>query len=102
MLMYPEFDNFIIKVDANSPAHPDGHRLSVQRGQSCFEMLHQIGGDKRNALLSTDQCLDGRPIGLEFFGLGKRVVFDKHFNLHVDTGLLFVIQVRFRAKRLSS
>ena len=56
-------------------------------------MLHQIGGDKRNALLSTDQCLDGRHLALNFSASVSMFVFDKRLNLRVDTGLLFVVQL---------
>ena len=60
-----ELDDGVIDVHADAAAHADDHCLAIHRFQAALVVLHEVGGDERNAFGIADQRLNRGPFGFE-------------------------------------
>ncbi len=66
-------DNPPVELDADAPAHAHDHRLAQQVRSPGFPVLDDVGGDRIEAIVGTDDGLLAGPAGLGplgGFGLG--------------------------------
>ena len=60
-----EFDDFLVKRNANAATHAHGHGLAIQRGDPRFQMIDEILGDKLQPLFGAHESLDRGPFLFE-------------------------------------
>ena len=86
----------VVQRNADAPAHAHHHRLAIERGDAILEVLHQIGGYARQALVAADQRLHRGPLLLGALGAGFVLILQQRFDLGIDTRLLVLVQLDAR------
>ncbi len=76
---------------------PDDHGLAVHGLQPLLVMGHQIGSQERDALGIADQCLQGRPLGLEALLAGLLIALGDLIELGIQLGERGGVQGEFGA-----
>ncbi len=84
-----QFANGFIKLDTNSAAHANNHRLAIHDLEAGFPMLDEIFSDQRDTLLGADERLQRGPLCLEaFFSLHLFALGD-FLKTGIDLGAFF-------------
>ena len=89
-------DDGVVEVDANPPAHAHDHRLAVHRFQAALEVVDQVLGNQRDALLRADQGLQRGPLGLELFLVLDFLALGGFLEVFVELRPLGFVELQFR------